>query len=135
VTLLLDTTAVSDLMHRRPWALDRLRQLKPMEVLLSAPVLAEIRFGLERLEPGSRRRALLEAELDTLQGIVGWADWDEPAARRFGALKASLQAAGAPVDDMDLVIASIAMTLDAAVATSNVKHFERVDGLAVENWA
>lgn len=132
--LLLDTTAVSDLMHRRPSAVDRLRERKPMDVVLSAPVLAEIRFGLERLAPGSRRRVLLEAELETLRSLVGWADWDEPSAVRFGVLKARLQAAGTPVDDMDLVIASIAMTLDATVATSNARHFERIDGLSVESW-
>jgi len=134
VKLLLDTTAVSDIMHRRLRALDRLRERKPREVVLSAPVLAEIRFGLERLAPGSRRRVLLEAELDALHGIVGWADWDEASARRFGALKATLQASGTPVDDMDLVIASIAMTLDATVATSNARHFDRIDGLSVETW-
>ncbi len=134
MTLLLDTTAVSDLMHRRPRALDCLRERKPKEVVLCAPVLAEIRFGLERLAPGSQRRILLEAELHTLRSIVGWADWDEPSAHHFGALKARLQAAGTPVDDMDLVIASIAMTLDATVATSNTRHFERIDGLSVEAW-
>jgi len=104
-------------------------------VVLSAPVLAEIRFGLDRLEPGSRRRELLESELQRLQDVVSWADWDEQAAVRFGALKADLRAAGTPIDDMDLVIASIALTLGAAVATSNLRHFERIPGLPVDVWA
>jgi len=132
--LLLDTTAVSALMHRRPRALDRLRELKPRDVVLSAPVLAEIRFGLERLEPGSRRKELLEAELQRLLGVVSWADWDQQAALHFGVLKASLQAAGTPIDDMDLVIASIAVTLGATVVTSNQRHFARIEGLSIEVW-
>ncbi len=133
--LVLDTTAASAVMHRRPGAIERLHELAPRDVVLSAPVLAEIRFGLERLERGSRRRELLEAELGRLQGAVGWADWDERAAHRFGTLKASLQAAGAAIDDMDLIIAAIALSLGAAVATSNQRHFARVPGLALEVWA
>jgi tRNA(fMet)-specific endonuclease VapC len=133
--LVLDTTAVSDILHRKPEALDRLRDLKPRDVILSAPVFAEIRFGLERLDPDSRRRRLLEVELQRLHDVIGWADWDEESAVLFGALKAHLQTHGTPVDDMDLVIASIALSLDAAVATSNVRHFERVPGLTVDVWA
>lgn len=133
--LLLDTTAVSDLMHRKPAALARLREVAPRDVVLSAPVLAEIRFGLERLDPASRRRVLLEAELQRLRELVAWADWDEAAARLFGTIKAGLQASGTPLDDMDLVVASIALSIGAAVATSNQRHLARVSGLSLEVWA
>jgi tRNA(fMet)-specific endonuclease VapC len=133
--LVLDTTAVSHIMHRKPRSLDRLRDLRPRDVILSAPVFAEIRFGLERLDSKSRRRELLEAEFERLHQIIGWADWDEASARRFGSLKADLQSRGTPIDDMDLVIASIALSLGAAVATSNVRHFERIPGLSVEIWS
>jgi tRNA(fMet)-specific endonuclease VapC len=132
--VVLDTTAASDIMHRKPGALDRLRDLKPRDVILSSPVLAEIRFGLERLDPDSRRRILLEIELQRLHDVVGWADWDEESAGRFGALKADLQTRGTPIDDMDLVIASIALTLGASLATSNVRHFERIPNLPVDGW-
>lgn len=132
--LLLDTTAVSDLMHRRSAALDRLRDVEPREVVVCAPVAAEIRFGLARLDSASRRRTLLEAELERLLELVSWADWDEPATRRFGVLKARLQAAGTPLDDMDLAIASIALSIGARLATANVRHFERVPGLELDRW-
>lgn len=133
--LLLDTTAASDIMHRRPHALARLRELKPRDIGLSSPVLAEIRFGLERLEARSRRRILLETELARLQQAIAWADWDEHAAECFGILKAKTLAAGNPVDDMDLIVASIAVSREAAVATANTRHFERIPGLAIEVWS
>lgn len=132
--LLLDTTAVSDLMHRRADALDRLREERPRDVVLCAPVAAEISFGLERLATGSRRRELLAAEFVRLRDVLVWADWDEPAALRFGKLKAALQTDGTPVDDLDLVIASIALAAGARLATSNLRHFEVVPGLVVEDW-
>ena len=133
--IVLDTTAVSHVMRRSPAHLARLQVLEPWQVVLCAPVAAEIHFGLARLDPGSRRRCLLEQEYRRLRGCAAWADWSEDAAVRFGSFKAALQAAGTPVDDMDLAVASIAASLGAPVATANVRHFARVPGLEVADWS
>ncbi len=133
--IVLDTTAVSHLMRRSPGHLKRLSGFEPRQVVLSAPVAAEIHFGLERLEPGSRRRRLLEQEYLRLRDCVAWADWTEDAAVRFGSLKAVVHLAGTPVDDMDLAVASVAAALDAAVATSNTRHFGKIPGLRLEDWS
>jgi tRNA(fMet)-specific endonuclease VapC len=134
VKVVLDTSAVSAVMHRRPDALDRLEALKPSQVVLCSPVAAEIAFGLARLEPGSRRRVLLEEEYQRLRAVVEWADWGENAAQQFGLTKAAVYQAGTPVDDMDLVVASVALGLGAEVATANVKRFVVIPGLVVRDW-
>ena len=121
-------------MHRLPAALDRLRRFEPWSVVLCAPVAAEIHFGLANLTPGSRRRELLEEEYRRIRGLVRWADWDEDSARVFGDLKASLRRKGSPIEDLDLAIASIALTLGATVATANVRHFNRIEHLTIEHW-
>lgn len=133
--VVLDTNVVSALMQREPAPLARLAMCAPDEVVLSAPVAAEIHFGLARLEAGSRRRALLAEEYRALAAAVAWADWDAAAAEVFGRQKAQLQRAGTPVDDLDLIVASIALRLGASVATRNGRHFERIEGLVVESWA
>ena len=122
-------------MHRMPKALDRLRQLEPWSVVLCTPAAAEIHYGLANLVPGSKRRRLLEDEFRLFRGAVRWVDWDEDAARIFGTLKAGLRAKGTPIDDLDIAIASIALTLGASVATTNARHFNRIEGLTVEDWA
>jgi tRNA(fMet)-specific endonuclease VapC len=132
---LIDTTVVSDIMRRDPACLERLRSLEPRQVVLSAPVAAEIHFGLQRLDPDSRRRNLLEQEYHRLRACVSWADWTEHAAEVFGRLKATVQSAGTPVDDMDLIISSVASSLDAAVATSNVRHFGLIPDLEIVDWS
>lgn len=132
--LLLDTSAFSAVMHRVPRALDRLRELEPWSIVLCSPVAAEIHYGLANLVQSSRRRRLLEEEYRRLRGVVRWVDWGEDAAHRFGTLKADLRRKGTPIDDLDLAISSIALTLDAAVATRNARHFNRVEGLRVEDW-
>ena len=131
----LDTSAVSAVMHRRPSALDRLQRLEPWDVVLCSPVAAEIAFGIANLATGSRRARLLEDEYRLLRRVVRWVDWSEGAAERFGGLKAALRRQGTPIDDMDIAIASIAWELEATVATLNQRHFGCIQGLAVEDWS
>jgi tRNA(fMet)-specific endonuclease VapC len=132
--LVLDTSAVSAVMHGLEFALERLRAERPSEVVLVAPVAAEIAFGLARLAGGSRRRRLLEDEYLGLRNAVRWADWTEDAAGEFGRQKARLEKAGRMIEDVDIAIAAIALVLDARVATLNAKHFKRIGGLSVEDW-
>ena len=132
--VVLDTSAVSALMQRREEALDRLRRYRADEVVLTSPVAAEIRYGLERLAPGSRRRQLLEREYARLREQAEWSDWSEAAAEEFGRQKAALERRGEPLDDMDIAIGAIARVLDAGVATFNERHFRRLDGLAVDGF-
>lgn len=122
-------------MHRLPGALERLATHKPRDVLLSSPVAGEIRFGLERLEPGSRRRRRLEDEYRRLRRLVAWSDWTEQAAEEFGRQKASLAKRGGILEDMDIAVGAIALALEAGVATLNVRHLTRLEGLLVEDWS
>jgi tRNA(fMet)-specific endonuclease VapC len=133
--LLLDTSAVSAVMHRKPEALELLRGEAPGEVILCSPVAAEIEYGLARLEASSKRRKLLDGEYRRLRRAVQWSDWTEEAAAEFGRQKAVLEEAGTRLDDMDLIVASVALTLGARVATHNRKHFARVGGLEIADWA
>ena len=133
--LLLDTNAVSALMHREPSAWRRFREEDHSGALLCAPVAAEIRYGLSRLETGSRRRRLLEAEYDRIRAHLRWVDWDESTAAAFGHWKATLQRRGEPIEDFDLAIASIALTLPARLATRDLRHFSRIEDLEISDWS
>ena len=133
--LLLDTSAVSAVMHRRPNALRQLRTELPSSVYLCTPVAAEMLFGLSRLEANSRRRRLLAGEFRRLRAALRWADWSEPASLAFGRWKATLQQRGTPIQDMDLAIASVALSLRTRVATCKMRHFARIDDLDVADWS
>jgi tRNA(fMet)-specific endonuclease VapC len=56
--------------------------------------------------------------------------FDEPAADQFQELRAKRVRIGT----MDLKIASIALTVDALILSANLRDFERVPQLRVENW-
>ena len=133
--LVLDTSAASAVMHGKESALVRLRAERPRDVILLSPVAAEIRFGLERLTRGSRRRRLLEGEYARLRSVVRFEDWSEAAAEEFGRQKARLTRTGAIIEDFDIAIGSAAVVLGARLATLNVRHMARVHGLAIEDWS
>ena len=95
---------------------------------------AEIHYGLSRLVEGSRRRQLLHDEYTRLREQVAWVDWTEAAATEYGRQKALLETQGMPIGDMDLAIGSVALALGARLATFNVRHLDRLDGLVVDDW-
>ena len=60
--------------------------------------------------------------------------FDETCADHFGKMASQLAHRGSPIGDFDALIAAHALALALTLVTNNVKHFSRVDGLAVENW-
>ena len=57
-----------------------------------------------------------------------------PAAKKYGDIRSFLDKKRIPLAHADLQIASIALTMDMTLITGNLKHFQRVPKLAVENW-
>jgi tRNA(fMet)-specific endonuclease VapC len=133
VSYVLDTTAMSALMRAEPGPSRRLLEIRPAEVSVPAPVLAEIFYGIARLAP-SRRRRELEARLAQLMRALPRAPWSDDVSRCFGAIKAGLERRGERLDDFDAAIAAHALAHRATVVTRNVRHFARVEGLVVEDW-
>lgn len=54
--------------------------------------------------------------------------------RRFGEIKTVLELKGTPLADADIIIASIAMEEGLTLVTGNIRHYGRIEGLALENW-
>jgi tRNA(fMet)-specific endonuclease VapC len=103
------------------------------ELGITAVSLGELVLGATR----SQRAADNLARLDVLAAALTVLPYDEWSARRFGQLKAQLEAAGEVISDLDLQIASIALDQNAALVTHNQKHFSRLtnlSGLALEDW-
>ena len=50
-------------------------------------------------------------------------------------LTALLESKGSRIDEMDLLIASTALCHNMTLVTNDAKHFERIEGLELENWA
>jgi tRNA(fMet)-specific endonuclease VapC len=134
VTYVLDTTTVSALMRSDAAVSRRLLDLRPGEIAVPQPVLAEVCYGLARLAR-SRRRAALEGRLELLLSNLQRLVWTDAVSGSFGAAKAELERKGERVDDFDLAIAAHALAYGGTLVTENRRHFERIRGLQVECWS
>ena len=137
--ILLDTNVVSALMQNTPDAavvawLDR----QPTESLWTTSITVfEIRFGLELLDTGRRRRSLEEAFEraleDDFEGRV--VAFDEEAAQSAGRIAAERRRLGRNVEIRDVQIAGIAVARRAVIATRNVRHFEALGAELIDPWS
>jgi tRNA(fMet)-specific endonuclease VapC len=133
--LVLDTSALSRLMQAEPVALGHAGEHRPGDLFVAPPVAAEIQFGIARLRAGSKRVQLLRSQYRRWRALAEWLEWTEAASDIFGEQKARLEGRGVLIEDTDIAVAAIAIAHGFGVATCNARHFERVEGLRVDDWS
>ena len=97
---------------------------------ISAITLAELKHGTEK----SARPEKNEAALAELLAALTVMPFDDLAAAQYGKICAHLQKCGTPIGVMDMLIAAHAKSEDMTLVTNNVREFERIPDLAIENW-
>lgn len=131
---LLDTDILSNLLKRVPSTslIAKLASVPPEHQFTSSITLGELFYGAHRVR--ERTDVLLERLDRTLLPNLPALPFDGPAARRYGEVRAELERQGTPLGDADLRIGAIALVRGLTVVTGNVRHFQRIPGLSVENW-
>ena len=61
-------------------------------------------------------------------------DLSGDAAKYYGNIKYALEMKGKRVDEFDMIIAGHALCEGLTVVTDNIRHFENVPDIKVENW-
>jgi tRNA(fMet)-specific endonuclease VapC len=129
---LLDTNICSYILKNRPASVKRkFEEVGAEHLCISSVVLAELYYGAAR-HPKS---VIIRKEIDDFVSRLLVVAWDEQAANHYGAIRAALEKAGRPVGAMDMLIAAHARSMGATLVTNNLREFERIDGLVVQNWA
>ncbi len=59
---------------------------------------------------------------------------DGPVARTAARVRRKLRAQGTPIGDFDVIIAATAMGLESELVTTNSRHFQKVEGLAIDDY-
>ncbi len=101
-------------------------------ISISSVTYAELCFGIENGESSRREARWKQLDLFTQRLLIE--PWDEEAARHYGFIRALLKKQGTPLGNNDLLIASHARSINAVLVTNNVKEFNRVPDLTLENW-
>ena len=137
--ILLDTNVISALMQREvdPIVLAWLDSQPPESIWTTSITIFEIRFGLEILASGRRRRSLEEAftamiEQDFEGRVVAF---DEAAAHAAAQIAAERRRLGRSIEIRDVQIAGVAAARKAAIATRNVRHFQGLGPDLIDPWS
>jgi toxin FitB len=125
--IILDTNVLSELM--RPTPSDRVAawiEKQPASELFTTSITqAEIFYGIELLNRGARREALLAAAEAMFAEDLGHRvlAFESEAARIFSKIAAHRRRSGKPISHADAQIAAIAQLRAAKLATRNVADF------------
>jgi len=128
---MLDTDTCSYIMKRsHPLVLKRLQSMPVSDVCMSVVTKSELLYGVEV----SPRRAQDAAALAAFLPYVEALDLTDNAAIHYAEIRADLKKRGEMIGANDLFIAAHARAMGLTLVTNNVAEFERVRGLALENW-
>lgn len=128
---LLDTNIVIYTMKNRPRQVKQRFQQHHGRMGISAVTLGELVFGAEHSQQVERNLADIEAMVARLEVLP----FDDKAAYHFGQIRAELYRTGKPIGPYDLMIAGHARACSLKLITNNVKEFEKVPGLQIEDWS
>jgi tRNA(fMet)-specific endonuclease VapC len=127
---LLDTDTIIYGLKGEPSVAQRVMETASQPKALSVITYGELFFGaMKSAAPQAnlarvRRVAELFPVIDVTRAIM----------ETFGSIKAEMQRQERRIDDFDLVIGSTALALGYTLVTNNVRHFQGIPGLQVENW-
>jgi tRNA(fMet)-specific endonuclease VapC len=97
---------------------------------ISAVTVMELEYGAERsANPAENRRCVEE-----LLALVQVLPFDQTAAEDAGRVRAQLAGQGLSIGPFDTLIAGHARSRGLIVVTNNIREFNRVPGLQIEDW-
>jgi tRNA(fMet)-specific endonuclease VapC len=99
------------------------------QIIISAIVHYEIRRGLLSVFAPMKTLAYEKLYRELKAGII-----DPQTAEIAAVLYVRLSKAGQIIEDDDLLIAACCIQNQATLVTNNIKHFENIRELDIENW-
>lgn len=128
MTYLLDTNAVIAILNQNTDFIQRLKQHSPADFALSAITWFELHYGAYKSQKTAENLAKLEKlAFDILP-------FSQQDAQTAGKIRSDLAKQGKPIGSYDTLIAAQALSNQLVLITHNVREFERVEGLVVEDW-
>ena len=109
---------------------DHIRAKGRENFFISEITIAELRYGAENSDNPSKSHKAIDSFLNGLSIIPIFG-----SIRRYAKEKVRLRKTGKPIhDEFDLMIGVTAVENKLTLVTDNIKDFERVDGIKIENW-
>ncbi len=128
---LLDTNICIYIAKNKPIAVaQRFEKLERGEIAMSAITYGELLYGAEKSQYSKKSREILEKLTTLIPALPITLD----VCEQYAIIRANLEKRGKPIGNNDLWICSHALALKVILVTNNLKEFNRVAHLKVENW-
>jgi tRNA(fMet)-specific endonuclease VapC len=129
---LLDTGIAGHFINTRQGVRERVQDetRRGNRIGICVPVLGELYFGVENSATRDRNLQLL---LIALGHLTVW-PYTNDAAEEYGRLRTELRRIGRPMQQIDIQIAAIALTLGNCTVVTTDTDLAAVPGLRTENW-
>ncbi len=133
IRYLLDTNAMGDLLDHRRGVDVRVREARIRGAVIGTclPVVAELFFGVEFSASRDLNRPRL---VRGLSRVRCW-PFDRKASEEYGRIAAQLRRMGRPMQQIDMMVAAVALSLGNCTVITDDTDLPAVPGLYVENWA
>ena len=102
------------------------------DICISSITYGELCFGIENGSSNLKEERWKQLEIFTQRLLID--PLDENAGKHYGSIRVQLKKDGTPIENNDLLIAAHARSINAVLVTNNVREFNRVPNLVVENW-
>ncbi|MBD3726337.1 MAG: tRNA(fMet)-specific endonuclease VapC [Moraxella osloensis] len=130
LTFMLDTNIAIHVIKQRPIAaLNKFNQYAA-RICVSSITVAELYFGAEN----SQNIAKNLVQVDDFLSRLVILDYGSQAASHYGNIYADLTKKGNVISENDMHIAGHARSRGLILVTNNLREFERVEGLRLDNW-
>jgi tRNA(fMet)-specific endonuclease VapC len=100
------------------------------QLCISSITLGELHYGAEKSAPRLENLQAIEHFVARVEVLA----FSPKAAAHHGQIRAELERLGQPAGAYDMLIGAHARSEGLTVVTNNVREFERMPGLRVENW-
>ncbi|MFM7406655.1 MAG: type II toxin-antitoxin system VapC family toxin [Cuspidothrix sp.] len=107
-----------------------LAKIPAQEIIIPTIVLFELQVGIAKSTSPAKRTQQLQQILNRVDLV----SFDKDAAVAAAKIRADLEQKGTPIGSIDVLIAGIAVALQATLVTHNVNEFSRVSGLSIVDW-
>jgi tRNA(fMet)-specific endonuclease VapC len=127
---MLDTNIVIYVIKRRPLGILEIFNAHASQMCISSITLAELLHSVEKSSIISQNMRKVEDFVSRLEVLP----YDSSAASHYGDIRANLEKKGTPIGVNDVHIAGHARSEALILVSNNIREFERVEGLRLENW-
>ncbi len=135
VQYLIDTDISSYIIKHKPTQVKaKFDSLTLNSLAISAITQAELLYGLKKLPENHQ----LHEQVQRYLLLIPVLDWTANAGAYYADIHHHLRSTGQTIGEMDMMIASHALAINAVLVTNNNKHYQRIVdmdiGLQIENW-